>query len=73
VVQMNTKITMAAVVASILMLAVLVAVPAMDNIVLAGKDKCEAGNSGNEWQGNGPHKCPPGLDKDNDDNDDNDD
>jgi hypothetical protein len=26
-----------------------------------GHKKCEAGNSGNEWPGNGPHKCPPGL------------
>lgn len=68
---MNTKVMMAAaVVASILMLAVLAAVPGMNSEVFAGghRDKCEAGNSGNEWQGNGPHKCPPGLDnRDNDD------
>jgi hypothetical protein len=69
---MKTQITMAAVLVSMtLMLAVVVAIPAMNSVVFAGghgdDDDCEAGNSGNDWPGNGPHKCPSGLDKKNDD------
>ena len=71
---MNTKITMAVLASVSLVLGAILATPAMTSPVYAsydkdgekdgekdGKKKCKAGNSGKEWPGNGPHKCPPGL------------
>ncbi len=76
---MKTQITLAVLASVSLVLAALLAAPAMTSSVFAGghddddddddddhhggghHKKCEAGNSGNEWPGNGPHKCPPGL------------
>ncbi len=67
---MNTKTAITAVmlVSMTLVLAALAAVPAMNSPVFADGDdddhkKCKLPN-GNDYPGNKPQGCPPGLDKD---------